>query len=394
MGGSIVADYGEDPRGGTEPADGAPFVGGRGGNRLRACEPVSSNLIHYAPMAEMLDFEEFKRRYQKVPVEEYPNRVREAVPNPLLSVHLITYNHADYIRQAIESVLMQEAEFPFEIVIGDDESSDGTREICVKYAEQHPDKIRLLMHRRENNIELRGRPTHLFQYWYNTFQARGEYIAVLSGDDYWTDPLKLGMQLKYLEEYDKCSYCYHPAVYRYEQPDNQANGSGPDCKVVSSPDELALPSSIMMENIFGRVPSEAFEVLHEDTLTKKLLELKGKKKFIDNIDPSVYRIHEGGIHGPRKLKEKRMEIFRSNALLLNLFRGTEKEGEIRKNTLEFFRMMMKTDGWLSSKPYLGESASILWSNELLFEAIKYVFRIEVGSKIPVSYKCAIKRMLK
>ena len=147
---------------------------------------------------EMLDFEAFKERYEKVPVEEYPNNVREAVPTPVVSVHLLTYNHADYIREAIESVLMQEVDFPMEIVLGDDDSSDGTREICIEYAEQYPDLIRLQLHHRDNNIHLHGRPTHLFQYWYNTLSARGRYIAVLSGDDYWTDKTKLKKQYRSL----------------------------------------------------------------------------------------------------------------------------------------------------------------------------------------------------
>ena len=166
---------------------------------------------------EMLDFEAFKERYEKVPVEEYPNNVREAVPEPVVSVHLLTYNHADYIREAIESVLMQEVDFPMEIVLGDDDSSDGTREICIEYAEQYPDLIRLQLHHRENNRKLNGAPTHLFQFYYNTFQLRGRYFAILSGDDYWTDPMKLQKQAYFLEDNDECVFIHHPWISEYPE---------------------------------------------------------------------------------------------------------------------------------------------------------------------------------
>jgi glycosyltransferase involved in cell wall biosynthesis len=258
-------------------------------------------------MAEMLDFEEFKRRYQEVPVEEYPNQVREAVPDPLLTVHLITYNHADYIRKAIESVLMQEVDFPMEIVLGDDDSSDGTREICIEYAEKYPDLIRLQLHHRENNHSLYGRPTQLFQYWYNTLKARGKYVAPLSGDDYWIDPSKLEKQVYLLEEKPDYSITHHNAAvvdgngkvidekYFYEPKDETIPGEN----LVRAP--LVVASSVVFRNVFQNVPDKFMDSFHEDRLITSYLGRYGKGKYCHSVK-SAYRKEVEGLYDSSKKK--------------------------------------------------------------------------------------------
>ncbi|MCS4101412.1 glycosyltransferase family 2 protein [Salinibacter ruber] len=249
-------------------------------------------------MAEMLDFEEFKRRYQEVPVEEYPNRVQEAVPDPLLTVLLTTYNHADYIRKAIESVLMQEVDFPMEIVLGDDDSSDGTREICIEYAEQHPDLIRLQLHHRENNHRLYGRPTHLFQYWYNTLSARGKYIAPLSGDDYWTVSGKLQKQVSLLEQNTNYCFTHHNAKLK-EKDGKKSKYFSVKRDEKLSPKKLrgapiVVASSAVFKNVFHSIPSEFMETIHEDRIVTSTLGRHGKGKFLSDI-MSVYRKHGEGL---------------------------------------------------------------------------------------------------
>ena len=147
-----------------------------------------------------MNFEEFRNKYQKVPVDEYPNTVLKDIPKPMVSCRVSTYMHAPYIKQCLDGVLMQKTEFPFEIVIGEDESNDGTREICSEYAQKYPDKIRLFLHSRENNIHINNAPSARFQGTYTTFLLRGKYQAICEGDDYWTDPYKLQKQVDFLEE--------------------------------------------------------------------------------------------------------------------------------------------------------------------------------------------------
>ena len=111
-----------------------------------------------------MTFEEFNDKYQKVPVEEYPNSVST---KPTVSVCVQTYQHTHFIRDCLEGILMQETDFPFEILLGEDASTDGTREICIEYADKYPDKIRLFLHHRENNISIGGSPTGRFNFMFN-----------------------------------------------------------------------------------------------------------------------------------------------------------------------------------------------------------------------------------
>src|SRR5699024_4437306 len=102
-----------------------------------------------------MDFEDFKSSYQKFPVEHYPN---SAPYNPMVSVCVQTYQHGYYINECLDGIVMQETDFSYEILLGDDGSTDGTRESCVEYAEKYPDKIRLFLHNRENNIKVGDQP--------------------------------------------------------------------------------------------------------------------------------------------------------------------------------------------------------------------------------------------
>jgi len=108
-----------------------------------------------------------------------------------LSVCMITYNHERYIAQAIESVLMQKTNFAFELVIGEDFSTDRTREICISYKRRYPEKINLILN--EKNLGM------IPNFVNTVHQCKGEYIALLEGDDYWTNPYKLQKQVDFLE---------------------------------------------------------------------------------------------------------------------------------------------------------------------------------------------------
>ena len=119
---------------------------------------------------------------------------------PLVSVNIITYNHEPYIAQAIEGALMQKTNFPYEVLIGEDDSSDGTREICKEYAARYPAKIRLFLNDRKNVIYINGRPTGRWNFVNLLRNARGQYMAICEGDDYWIDPYKLQKQVDFLEK--------------------------------------------------------------------------------------------------------------------------------------------------------------------------------------------------
>ncbi|NMM48047.1 glycosyltransferase family 2 protein [Marinigracilibium pacificum] len=157
----------------------------------------------------MMDFREFKLKYEKKEVHELNNYALS--DNPLVSVIVLTYQHKNYIEKCLKGILSQKTDFKFEIIVGDDESNDGTREICIKYAEEYPDIFRLVLHHRENNMIINNHPTGRFNLLYNLFLARGEYIAFCEGDDFWIDENKLQSQVKMLESDRNISMVVHDA---------------------------------------------------------------------------------------------------------------------------------------------------------------------------------------
>jgi len=110
---------------------------------------------------------------------------------PLVSVKMITYNHEPFIAQAIEGVLMQKTDFPIELIIGEDCSTDRTREIVVDYQKKHPDIIRVIISDKNVGMHKNGQRSEKV--------CRGKYIAYCEGDDYWIEPLKLQKQVDFLE---------------------------------------------------------------------------------------------------------------------------------------------------------------------------------------------------
>lgn len=122
---------------------------------------------------------------------------------PLVSICCITYNHEDFIKDSIEGFLMQRTTFPIEIIIHDDASTDRTAEIIQEYARQHPDLfITILQKENQYSQGIRPFPNFVFP------RARGKYIALCEGDDYWIDPLKLQKQVDFLEKHQEYSLIY------------------------------------------------------------------------------------------------------------------------------------------------------------------------------------------
>lgn len=248
-----------------------------------------------------MNFDEFKATYLRDKVIEIENSVHENVQRPIISVVICTYQQIKYISQTIEGVLMQKTSFPIEIIIGDDDSNDGTREKCVEYAMKYPNLIRLFLHSRKNNIVINGKPTVTFQYLYNCFSARGTYIASIAGDDYWTDPKKLQKQYDFLSRNLSFSASYH-SFYILEELDRSSR-TGLDTITESEklyyPDEhlqnSKRPLTLMYKNIFETIPKQFAEVLAEDVFLRFILETEGPIKYQPEIDGAVYRVHKNSV---------------------------------------------------------------------------------------------------
>lgn len=123
---------------------------------------------------------------------------------PAVSICCITYNHASYIKSALDSFLAQKVDFTYEILIHDDASTDGTADIIREYTAVYPHIIKPIL--REENQYSKGISNISI---FNFPRAQGEYIAMCEGDDYWTDPCKLQKQVDYLRSHPDCSLCFH-----------------------------------------------------------------------------------------------------------------------------------------------------------------------------------------
>lgn len=124
-----------------------------------------------------------------------------------ISVDVITYNHKKYIRRCLESILSQRTDFDFEILVHDDASTDGTREIIEEYAKKYPDIIKPFFET-ENQY---SRGVRRIGYTYNITRAKGKYIASCEGDDFWNDTNKLQYQFDFLEKHHDYSAHFHAA---------------------------------------------------------------------------------------------------------------------------------------------------------------------------------------
>ncbi len=127
---------------------------------------------------------------------------------PKVSIIAISYNHERYIKQALDGFLNQKTNFDFEIIVGDDHSTDNTVKIVKEYAAKHPDIFKLIL--RPKNLGVQKNFTDTIN------QATGEYIALCECDDYWTDPNKLQKQVDYMDSNPKCSVCFHPVSVFFE----------------------------------------------------------------------------------------------------------------------------------------------------------------------------------
>lgn len=212
----------------------------------------------------------------------------------LVSVCLITYKQEEYIAEAIESIFRQQTGFSFELIIGEDNSPDSTRQICQQYADKYPDQIRLLPG--EKNLGM------LKNFMRTIAAACGKYIAFLEGDDYWTDPRKLQKQVDFLEQNPGYSICFHNVQVKSIKKGIEGEWlfhKSLEKTVFTTEDLLRqwfIPSaSVVFVNYPDlELPSWFSFCKSGDIPFLLLLSLRGKIKYIDET-MAVYRVHEKGI---------------------------------------------------------------------------------------------------
>lgn len=132
---------------------------------------------------------------------------------PLLAIRCLTYNQEHYIRQCLEGFIIQKTTFPFIAIVHDDASTDKTAEIIEEYALKYPDIIKPILEKENQYSKHDGSLGRILN---NAIPESVKYIAMCEGDDYWTDPLKLQIQVDFLENNPEHTLCFHNAKVIYE----------------------------------------------------------------------------------------------------------------------------------------------------------------------------------
>lgn len=250
---------------------------------------------------------------------ELEKELREDERNrPMVSIVILAFNQKDFIRNAIESALMQKTSFPIEVIVHDDASTDGTAEIIRDYASRFPEIVKPIF-QDENQFSKNG----VYPIIYAYEKALGKYIAECDGDDYWTDTSKLQRQVDYMEAHPGFVLCHHA----YQVSENGAmrppNRDRP--KDFTAEELVAMPiagygigsCTKLYRNLYSAATRQDFLDFTGDYPMNVFLGMHGGAKFLADIRPSVYRRLNGNnswssLPGPvktQKTKEMQRRLY-------------------------------------------------------------------------------------
>ncbi|GHU81665.1 glycosyl transferase [Bacteroidia bacterium] len=258
----------------------------------------------------------------------------------ILSVCLITYNHVNYIQQSIEGILMQKVNFRWKLIIADDFSTDGTREVIQEYKNKYPDFLTLILQKR--NVGALKNWIDLISY------PQSKYIVYFEGDDYWTDPHKLQKQVDFLEANPEYSLCTH----LYKTYDDATQIWTEDPKHVLFKDEHTAGITFGNDTNFSTTwfTQTMTIVFRRDAIDLSILNrykytrdvhlyyhlLKAGKGYCLNFEGAVYRFHEGGIYSKTSLNSKN---FINYKIFSELYSFNPDDGMLKNNYL-FLRKLV------------------------------------------------------
>lgn len=223
---------------------------------------------------------------------------------PVVSVICATYNHSNYIEDAIKGIISQKTNFPFEVIIHDDASTDGTQEIIREYAEKYPQQIRPI-YQDKNQYSQDRKPLDIC-----LPLTRGRYIAILDGDDYWTDSRKLQIQFDYMEQHPNCVLTHHNAftfkndsIIKYSKLPN-THQRGFSKEELLRNECFIITLSMMFKKTLNNLPRESGKVGNGDNFLISLLGLYGESAYLTDIAPAAYRLHESSTWSSKNSVEK------------------------------------------------------------------------------------------
>ena len=224
---------------------------------------------------------------------------------PLLTIRCLTYNHELYIRQCLDGFVMQRTNFPFEAVVHDDASTDGTATIIREYAVKYPNIIKPILEIENQYSKRDGSLGKIIQK-----HMHGKYIAMCEGDDYWTDPLKLQKQVDFLESHPDYGMCYTRVEY-FSQKDNKLmyiwgkkRNSGKE--LIEKGNVISTLSVVFRKDLYERYLQDVHPELHNwkmgDYPIWIWFSFQSRIKFFSDVT-GVYRVLESSASHSRNIQK-------------------------------------------------------------------------------------------
>lgn len=259
-----------------------------------------------------------------------------------VSVVILTFNQAAFIGKTIESALNQTTNFDYEILVGDDFSTDGARDIILDYQNRYPGKVKAVLH--SKNLGQNG----LFNTIETLKLADGKYIAPLDGDDYWTDVTKLQKQVDFMDSHPDYSACFHNALITFEDGSPSVEVNPPNQKAKIEMEDLIgedeiwfmATSAVMFKNHLMYYPEWFLKSTSGDIPRYVILAKNGPIGYVPGV-MSVYRKNKGGASFKDHYRDVR---FLRNRIMM--YKGINEETNhqfdksLRKNIARYYRMLL------------------------------------------------------
>ncbi len=274
--------------------------------------------------------------------------------SPKVSVVMITYNHGKYIETAIKGVLAQKCNFDFELIIGDDCSTDGTTNVIIDFYKKYPHIITPNIHKENLGPHANFKSTYK--------KATAEYIAICEGDDYWTDALKLQKQIDFLEANSDFVMCSHAVETTFEGGVEETNPFVEPIEKATFYDLLeshTLPtlSLVFRNGIINEFPEWLENVLCGDAALELILAHHGKNYHINEV-MGIHLKHPGGITQTPEWKQNRTKDKLCLYQNLNKHLNCEHEDVLNPKIVELLLRMgileLKKGNMLRSLTYLSK----------------------------------------
>jgi glycosyltransferase involved in cell wall biosynthesis len=247
--------------------------------------------------------------------------------NIKVTICCVTYNHVAFIREALEGFLLQETDFPVELLVHDDASTDGTAEIVEEYAARYPHLV---------NATLQA--TNQYSQGVNIladirYRAKGDYLAYCEGDDYWVDPHKLQLQANYLDQYSETMMVGHNTIRINQQGDIITEPRLRSWRMpFSYPHSLTarqikalkymVPSCCkMFRNKPLPTPKNAENTPYGDAINQSMLGGYGGYHYLASLQPSIYRVHDGGLWSGDSSIVRQQKMMSLYVILLQYYLG-------------------------------------------------------------------------